>query len=207
MFSISDHPLTAPLFVTVLFPVALWGTDARGQALDAGALEFGFADAGAPVSLLPRRGAGLDFGTTVRPVSATELFLHDNLAVAILGDWTTEPAVAPAGAMRATNNLPPTVSVQYHFDANGPFVPFVGAGLNNPSLLERVVDGAASGAQLDEGWGPALRLGIDVAVSDNEGFRTDLSWVDMDDDPSGVDAGTGSAFDTWVLGFSYVFRF
>lgn len=65
--------------------------------------------------------------------------------------------------------LPPTVTVQYHFDQIGPFLPYLGAGPNYTVFYDKSY-GALGKLHLTDGFGFALQAGTDVPLGDNGYF-------------------------------------
>lgn len=83
-----------------------------------------------------------------------------------------------------TKHLPPTFSLQYHFDTEGAFKPYVGAGLNYTLFFDEETTGplAASSLSLDDSIGLAAQLGADFDISDKMFLNFDLRWIDINTD-------------------------
>lgn len=62
--------------------------------------------------------------------------------------------------------LPPTLTVQYHFDKIGPFQPYVGAGPNFTVFYDKSV-GALGKMRLNDSWGFALQAGTDIPLTED----------------------------------------
>jgi outer membrane protein len=77
--------------------------------------------------------------------------------------------------------LPPTLSLQWHFNPNGAFRPYIGAGLNYTLFSGETARGALSGAkfQLEDSWGVAGDVGVDIGVSRNWFVNLDVRYIDM----------------------------
>ena len=148
--------------------------------------------------------------TAARARPRAEYFLSDSLAVEMIGDWpfALGSPKARAGRPDAAANLPPVVTLQYHFRVDDQTTTFLGAGLNNLPLGGDTPDGVSTFSSLDRGWGTALRAGVDFALSRNGALRTDLSWFDDDQTGRRLDMpfSAGDA-DPWALGISYVLKF
>lgn len=106
----------------------------------------------------------------------------------------------------STKHLPPTLSVVwYPLSGNGSAIqPYVGAGLNYTVFFEEevssdleaglpaVVDALTAGAvdlypgpvpmelKLDNSWGLAAQLGVDVALNENWQVNASVRWIDID---------------------------
>jgi outer membrane protein OmpA-like peptidoglycan-associated protein len=93
-----------------------------------------------------------------------------------------------------TKHLPPTLSLQYHFNPAGRFRPYVGAGINFTTLFDEKTEGALAGTDLDldDSWGLAGQVGIDIGINDNWFGNFAVRYIDIDSDASldGADIGT-----------------
>lgn len=86
------------------------------------------------------------------------------------------------GSIGKVSVLPPTLTLQYHFNPEGSVRPYVGAGLNYTRFYR------AGGLSTEVGgvsikknsFGPALQVGMDVAVTKNVFLNVDLKkiWID-----------------------------
>lgn len=86
------------------------------------------------------------------------------------------------GSIGKVSVLPPTLTLQYHFNPEGSVRPYVGAGLNYTRFYR------AGGLSTEVGgvsikknsFGPALQVGLDVAVTKNVFLNVDLKkiWID-----------------------------
>lgn len=154
----------------------------------------------------------LDVGSDVKPTITAEYFLRDNLGIEVLAAWPFEHDIAIQGLGRvgSTRHLPPTVSLQYHFNGEGRVSPFIGAGLNYTTFFSEDTTGALAGSDLslDDSWGVALHAGLDFAVGDRGALRLDVRWIDIDSDVSLDGAALGTAnIDPLVYGVAWRFDF
>ena len=144
---------------------------------------------------------GFNFTYMVNPNIGIELlaalpFQHDiNLAGANIGD---------------TKHLPPTVSVQYHLMPQGTVHPYVGLGLNYTTFFSE--SSTLGGLKLDDSWGLAGQLGIDVDVAPNWFVNADLRYISIKSDArltiGGVTTDIGTVdINPWVLGLTVGTRF
>lgn len=155
---------------------------------------------------------GLDVGSNVRPTITGEYFVADNLGIEVLAALPFEHDidVDGAGTVARTKQLPPTVSLQYHFNGDGTVSPFIGAGLNYTMFFSEDTRGALEGAQLklDDSWGLAAHAGLDFAVGEKGAIRVDVRWIDIDTEASANGAKLGTVeIDPVVYGAAYVFKF
>lgn len=83
-----------------------------------------------------------------------------------------------------TKHLPPTFSLQYHFDTAGAFNPYVGAGLNYTLFFDEETTGPLTGTslKLDDSVGFGAQVGADFDVSDRISLNFDVRWLDINTD-------------------------
>jgi len=60
----------------------------------------------------------------------------------------------------------------------------VGAGLNYTTFMDEETEGPLAGAELslDDSWGLAAQLGLDVGITENWFVNAGLRWIDIDSD-------------------------
>lgn len=128
---------------------------------------------------------------------ATELILalgskHD---VSISGD---SAGVIGNQHLGSVNLLPPTLTVQWHFNPDQTFDPYVGAGINATFMLDRNLrfeSGATAGEKIRldrSSLGPALQAGFDVNLKDGWLLNADMKYVWLDSDVEMKSATTGN---------------
>lgn len=157
-------------------------------------------------------GLDLDIGGAARPTVTLEYFVRDNLGIELLAAWPFKHDIDIAGLGRvgSTQQLPPVLSVQYHFTNGSAFTPFLGVGVNYTTFFSEETEGALAGADLkiDDSWGLALHAGFDYAVSERGAIRLDVRWIDIDADVFVNGTSMGKAeIDPFVFGAAYVIRF
>lgn len=83
-----------------------------------------------------------------------------------------------------TKHLPPTFSLQYHFDTQSAIKPYVGAGINYTLFFDEKATGPLAGADisLDDSVGLAAQLGADFELSGRMFLNVDVRWMDIDTD-------------------------
>jgi outer membrane protein len=154
----------------------------------------------------------VDVDRDIKPSLTFEYFVRDNLGVEVLAAWPFEHDINIAGLGRvgSTKQLPPTVSLQYHFNGQGRISPFVGAGINYTAFFSEDTTGALAGSKLklDDSWGLAAHAGVDFAVGQRGAIRIDARWIDIDSDVALDGARLGTvAIDPIVYGAAYVMKF
>ena len=94
----------------------------------------------------------------------------------------------PTGSVKLgeTKHLPPTFSLQYHFNTNGAFHPYVGAGLNYTLFFDEETSSALPDTtlSLDDSFGLAAQLGVDFDLTDKMFLNVDVRWMDIDTEAS-----------------------
>jgi outer membrane protein len=114
----------------------------------------------------------------------------------------------------STQHLPPTLSLQYHFNSGGTVIPYVGVGVNytiffsqkNSAELTSNLGGAK--AELDDSVGYALQAGIDYMFTDQLFMNLDLRYIDIEPDlkVGGTKIGTVE-IDPTTVGINIGYKF
>ncbi len=154
----------------------------------------------------------LSVGSDAKPSLTFEYFIRDNLGIEVLAAWPFQHDISVKGVGRvgSTKHLPPTFSLQYHFNDKGVVSPLVGVGLNYTTFFSEDTRGALEGANLELGdsWGLAAHAGLDFRVSENAAVRVDVRWIDIDSSVRVDGARLGTAnIDPLVYGAAYVMKF
>ncbi len=160
----------------------------------------------------------VDVDGDVRPTISGEYFIANNVGVELLAaipfhhDITLKAGDTTIDAK--TQHLPPTLSVQYHFDGYDlpmNVKPFVGVGVNYTTFFEEKVYIPLAGdydLELDDSVGVAGHVGIDIPFAPTESFRIDARYMDIKTDASlnGDDIGEVD-ISPWVYGVAFVKQF
>ena len=94
--------------------------------------------------------------------------LTDNVGVEVLAatPFTHDVTSSTFGGatVAKVKHLPPTITVQYHFDPTGAIRPYVGAGVNYTMMLETKGTGPLNGVAVDasDSFGLAGEAGVDI---------------------------------------------
>lgn len=116
----------------------------------------------------------------------------------------------------STQQLPPTLSVQYHPALNSAFKPYVGLGLNMTIFFDEEIDGGAGlgeKLELDEvSFGVSLQAGLDYYFTDSQFLNLDVRYIDIDTDAeirgSGGTIDVGKVeIDPLVIGVNFGWKF
>ena len=154
----------------------------------------------------------LDIGSSTRPTIAFEYFVRDNLGLEVLAalPFQHDISIDGLGRVGSTRHLPPTVSLQYHFNSEGKVSPLLGVGLNYTTFFSEETRGPLAGSklELDDSFGLALHAGLDFEVGEKGAIRIDVRWMDIDSDVTLDGAKLGTAeIDPLIYGAAYVLRF
>ncbi|TDR80168.1 OmpW/AlkL family protein [Paludibacterium purpuratum] len=105
--------------------------------------------------------------------------------------------------------LPPTLTLQYHFNPQGTFRPYVGAGVNYTRFYNNGLQLGGTTVDVDKNsWGGALQVGADYAVSKDWYVNVDVKklYVKTDVRLGGAPIGT-LTLNPWVYGIGIGTKF
>lgn len=128
---------------------------------------------------------------TIPEVDFTYMLTNNVGVELILG--TSKHSVTASGSEIATVKvLPPTLTAQYHFNPEGQFRPYVGAGINYTRFYG-FKDKSALKLSVDKNsFGPAAQIGIDMPLTKDVFLNLDVKkiWIKTKVKAGGADAGT-----------------
>ena len=154
----------------------------------------------------------------VRPTISGEYFIANNIGIELLAaipfhhDITLTDVATGEKLDAKTQHLPPTLSLQYHFDGyNMPMnaKPFIGVGVNYTNFFkEKLNNATGSELKLDDSVGVAGHIGLDIPFAATEAFRIDARYMDIKTDAklNGADIGEVD-ISPWVYGVAFVKQF
>ena len=154
----------------------------------------------------------------VRPTISGEYFIANNIGIELLAaipfhhDITLTDVATGEKLDAKTQHLPPTLSLQYHFDGyNMPMnaKPFIGVGVNYTNFFkEKLNNTKGSELKLDDSVGVAGHIGLDIPFAATEAFRIDARYMDIKTDAklNGADIGEVD-ISPWVYGVAFVKQF
>lgn len=137
-------------------------------------------------------GLGLTVNNKTLPEVDFTYFFSKNLAAELILTVPQKHTLYSNGAAIGTlKHLPPTLTLQYHFDTNAGFKPYVGAGVNYTRFSNVNVLGGAADVDRNS-FGLALQAGVDIPLSKDLYLNIDVKKVYIKTDVSagGVKAGT-----------------
>lgn len=161
----------------------------------------------------PTGTVGVDSDTQV--FANLSYMIKENVAIELLAatpfshDIKGTGALAGAGKVGETKQLPPTLSVQYHFKPKASVRPYVGAGINYTTFFSEKTTGALAGTSisLDDSFGLAVQAGVDVDINKDWFFNADVRYINIEStattalgtaevtiDPTVISLGVGTRF-------------
>ncbi|MDO4441850.1 MAG: OmpW family outer membrane protein [Moraxella sp.] len=152
---------------------------------------------------------GLTVDEDIRPSITFEYFPVKNVGIELLAAAPFRHDINIGGQYAGkTQHLPPTLSVQYHFDNGGKVVPFIGAGVNYTTFFEERLYNPTADLELGDSWGAAGHVGVDFKFTERDAVRLDARYIDLKTDVkiNGADVGELN-LSPWVYGVSFVKTF
>jgi outer membrane protein len=138
-----------------------------------------------------------------------EYMMSDSLGVQLLASTPFNHKINASidgnsvGVVGKTKHLPPTLTLNYHFNTEGTFVPFIGAGVNYTWFFDENTTGALNGLDLNlsDSWGAAGIAGVDWQLEDDYLFSMEV-WYAKIATEAHISGGIGSAdvdIDPWIF--------
>ena len=139
-----------------------------------------------------------------------------NIAVELLGVTPSNHDLRGREGIGALNKIgevdvfPPTLCLQYHLGSSSTIQPYVGAGINythfsnedSSASLDTALGGSTD-LDVDDSWGLAAQVGVDVSINDSWLINAAVWYVDIDADATlstgGVDRDVDIDIDPWVF--------
>nr|WP_294848963.1 OmpW family outer membrane protein [uncultured Sphingomonas sp.] len=137
-------------------------------------------------------GEHVKVSNAVAPEVDFTYMITDNVGVELIAATTKHKASGKTGTtgsigkLASTWVLPPTLTLNYHFNAKGTVRPYIGVGVNYTIFYSEKASGDLEAAvgktkvSMSDSFGPAVQAGVDVAVGPNSFFNLDAKWIDMD---------------------------
>lgn len=150
--------------------------------------------------------AGLDVSDEWVPEVDFTYFLTKNLGMELILGTARHEVTLNGTSLGKLNHLPPTLTLQYHFNPTGSVKPYVGAGIN----YTRFYNVDLPGLKVDSNsFGGALQAGVDIAVTKNGYLNLDVKkiWIDTTVKTTAGAHVSSLDIDPVVWGVGYGFRF
>ncbi len=132
-------------------------------------------------------------------------------------DLTGGGTIAGLGKIADAGLLPPTLTLQYHFQPKAKIRPYAGIGINYTHFYDEKASGTLVGAlgatsvDIDDSWGLAAQAGADFDMGNGWFFNVDLKYINIETDATLNSSGTIRTFDVdinpWVFGVGFGTRF
>lgn len=139
---------------------------------------------------------GAEIGDQYVPEFDITYFFTNNIAAELIlavtpHDVSAVNVTVPGALTNATIDLgdvwllPPTLTLQYHFQNDTKFKPYIGAGVNATFFFDEDEGPVANGIDYDPSFGPALQAGFDYDLDGKEGgfaLNADIKkiWINTD---------------------------
>ncbi len=157
-----------------------------------------------------KNGASVTVDENTQPSLTFEYFPANNVGIEVLAALPFQHDINIGGNYAGkTQHLPPTVSLNYHFDGlHSKVKPFVGVGVNYTTFFKERLYTPSVDLELDDSVGAAGQVGVDFKISDRDAVRVNARYINIESDVklNGADAGTVE-INPWVYGVSYVKSF
>ncbi|MFO1226267.1 OmpW/AlkL family protein [Roseateles sp.] len=140
-------------------------------------------------------GLGLSVNNKTFPEVDISYFLAPNVAAELILTYPQKHTIYSNGtAIGSLKHLPPTLTLQYHFNPTGAVRPYVGAGLNYTNFSSVSFSSAVAALQPSikhNSFGLAAQVGADFEVSKGLYLNVDLKKVSLGTTvySKGVEAG------------------
>jgi outer membrane protein len=166
------------------------------------------------VSASQNVGTGIDITDVAIPEIDATYFLDPHWAVEVIAG-TTHHGVHLKGVngidqIGSAWLLPPTVTVQYHFDL-GSVKPYVGAGINYSLFYDKRGIPALGKLKLTDQWGAALQAGVDVPLCEDGKYflNLDVKKIFVSTHASFTASAAAAKVDVnpWLIGAGVGIRF
>ncbi len=172
------------------------------------------------VSGIPGSSVGVDPDTTVE-LDFT-YFITRKLGIElILGtsqhDINGKDSIGGLNKIAKIRTLPPTLTLQYHFQPDARIRPYIGLGVNYTKFYDEKATGSLKSAlgptnvDLSSSWGLSGQLGVDIVFKDDWFVNFDAKYIRMDTTAtltsSGVARKVDVDIDPWFIGIGVGHRF
>ena len=136
-------------------------------------------------------------------------YITKNIALELIAGANKHEVTLNGANLGSVGVLPPTLTVQYHWNDLGAFQPYVGAGINYTYFYDS--DLADNTLHIkDSSWGGALQVGTDYEIAKNWYLNADIKYVWMSTDVyvNSTGANLGSLdINPWIFGVGVRYRF
>ena len=160
-----------------------------------------------------KTGLGLSLSRKTIPELDFSYFLAPNWAAELVLTVPQRHRLYSNGTrIGSVKHLPPTLTLQYHFNPEGSFRPYVGAGLNYTSFsgvhFDPAVQTALAPTIKKHSIGLAAQAGFDVMLNQQWSINVDVKKIQMDTEVSSRGTNVGKfKIDPLLVGVGVGYRF
>ena len=174
------------------------------------------------IDVMPNEGASIDpiggdvdIDNSIVPELDITYFVQDQWAFELILGVTPHDVAAVGTAagdidLGDVTLLPPTLTLQYHFNPEGTVRPYAGAGINYTHFFnEDLPNGSAlSTIDYDASFGLAVQAGVDFDMGNDWFFNVDAKYIDINTDVTIDGAITADVdIDPVIIGLGFGRRF
>ena len=161
-------------------------------------------------------GSNIAITNSIVPELDITYFFTKNIAVELILGTTPHSvkgagSLATAGRIGRTWLLPPTLTLQYHFNLTDNIKPYVGAGINYTFFYNNKDRGAFTNFKVESAAGFALQAGVDYMIDRHWGINLDVKKIFLQADAKAylgdVRVKTKAKIDPWLIGVGVVYKF
>jgi outer membrane protein len=176
-----------------------------------------------PAAISPAGEVGIDddlqLGLTGTYMVTDNIGLELLAATPFTHTISLEGDLAGLGSLATAKHLPPTISLQYFFNNDSNFTPYIGAGVNYTMMLETEItsNGEAvlgslgitdTSIDADDSVGLSLQAGLDMALTDNIILGAAVWYMDIETEIEVANAvKVDLDIDPWVYMVSVGYKF
>lgn len=158
-------------------------------------------------------GLGLSINNKWIPEVDASYFFTPEIAAELVLTYPQKQTIRSNGTdIGSLKHLPPTLTVQYHFNGLGSIKPYVGAGVNYTRFSQvsfnPVVQAALRPTLQKNSFGAAVQAGVDIEVAKNTYLNFDVKKVQIRTDVKSFGNKVGEfKVDPWLVGVGIGWRF
>ncbi|GLR12239.1 putative outer-membrane protein y4mB [Chitinimonas prasina] len=158
-------------------------------------------------------GLNLSINNKVIPEFDISYFFTPELAAELVLTYPQKQTIRSGSVdIGSLKHLPPTLTLQYHFNGQGAFKPYVGAGINYTRFSQvqfhPAVVAALQPSISKNSVGLALQAGLDYKLNDSTYLNFDIKKVQIRTDVKSAGTKVGEfKVDPWLIGAGAGWRF
>jgi outer membrane protein len=158
-------------------------------------------------------GLNLAINNKIIPEVDISYFFTPNIAAELVLTYPQKQTIYSGGAeIGSLKHLPPTLTLQYHFDKMREFKPYLGIGVNYTRFssvhFSPAVQAALQPSVSKNSFGLALQAGVDFEFRKNWYLNLDVKKVQIRTDIKSAGTKVGEfKVDPWLLGVGVGMRF